>query len=338
MKRLASTAALIATVGIIAPALRADVKTQERTVTNLAGMMGAAAGMFGGGAAKDGVISTLAVKGSRKLSINDTTGTIIDLAEQKVYTLDVKRKQYTVQTFDQRREQMNTLRDDAQRRSQQMPASNRQQAQDTAKQMETDFDLKETGQHKQIAGYDAHEVIMTVTTHEKGRKVEDSGGNVMTTAMWIAPKIAALDEIAQFDAKYAQLMYGPAAASSDPQQAAQQAAQMAAMYPSMAAMNERMAAERGKTAGTQLVATVTFEMVQSAEAVKAAAGRASSSSGGGSGSGGSSGLGAILGRRMGGDPSQPRTTVMTTVRELVSIATATSAADVAIPAGYTEKK
>ncbi len=337
MQRLAGTIALIVTAGLMAPALHADVKTQERTVMNMGGMLGAAAGMMGGAANKDGVIATVAVKGSRKISINDTTGTIVDLAEQKIYTLDVKRKQYTVETFDQRRDQMKAMRDDAARRTQQMPPSNRQQGQDAAKQMETEFDLKETGQHKTIAGYDAHQVIMTVTTHEKGKKVEDSGGYIMATDMWIAPRIAVLDEIAQFEAKYAQAMYGGAAASAgDSQQAAQQAAQMAAMYPSMAAMNERMASERGKMAGTQLVATVTFDMVQSAEAMRGAAGRSSGSSRAGSGD--SSALAALLGRRMGGDPSQPRMTVMTTVRELTSIGTVVSAADVAIPAGYTEKK
>jgi len=36
---------------------------------------------------------------------------------------------------------------------------------------------------------------LTITGHEKGKKIEDSGGIILTNDMWMGPKIAALDEI-----------------------------------------------------------------------------------------------------------------------------------------------
>ena len=58
-----------------------------------------------------------------------------------------------------------------------------------AKELEVDFDVKETGQKKQIAGYDTHEVIMTVTVREKGKTLEDGGGLVMNVDSWVGPHI-----------------------------------------------------------------------------------------------------------------------------------------------------
>jgi hypothetical protein len=59
-------------VALVAPALRADVKTTEKTTLKLEGMLG----KLIGGAAKDGIVSREALKGARKLSMNDKTGEI----------------------------------------------------------------------------------------------------------------------------------------------------------------------------------------------------------------------------------------------------------------------
>ena len=44
---------------------------------------------------------------------------------------------------------------------------------------------------------------------EKGKTLEQSGGLVMTSDMWLAPKIAAMKEVADFDLRYAQKLAGP---------------------------------------------------------------------------------------------------------------------------------
>ena len=64
-----------------------------------------------------------------------------------------------------------------------------------------DFSVKETGQ-KDDAGYNAKEVVMTVTVREKGKALEESGGIVMTSNSWMGPRIPAMKELAEFDMRY----------------------------------------------------------------------------------------------------------------------------------------
>ena len=70
---------------------------------------------------------------------------------------------------------------------------------------------------------------MTITLREKGKTLEQGGGMVMTSDMWLAPKIAAMKEIADFDLRYAQKLYGGMFAGAS----AEQMAAAMAMYPMM---------------------------------------------------------------------------------------------------------
>ena len=78
--------------------MSAAVKTEEKTLLKFSGMLGRMVGLFGGKATKDGLVSTVAVNGQRKARLNDTNGQIIDLTEEKVYDLDIRKKSYTVTT------------------------------------------------------------------------------------------------------------------------------------------------------------------------------------------------------------------------------------------------
>src|SRR3954470_6561208 len=103
------TAALAVTLTLIALAplsVGADVRSDQRTKIEFGGMLGRMFNLFGGKGARDGTTSTVAVKGSRKASLNDTTGQIVDLAEEKVYDLDMKKKTFKVTTFAELRRQM----------------------------------------------------------------------------------------------------------------------------------------------------------------------------------------------------------------------------------------
>ena len=89
----------------VAPAA-ADVKTRDKGQVKFEGMLGTMMRMFGGKALAEGIVSTNALKGNRKATLNDTTGRIVDLDEQKVYDLDMKKKSYTVTTFEQLRQKL----------------------------------------------------------------------------------------------------------------------------------------------------------------------------------------------------------------------------------------
>jgi hypothetical protein len=90
MKRVLTVCALtLPLVALTAGPAAADVKTRDKTQVKIEGFLGTMMNMFGGKAAKDGVVTVNAVKGDRKAELSDTTGRIVDLNEQKVYQLDM---------------------------------------------------------------------------------------------------------------------------------------------------------------------------------------------------------------------------------------------------------
>lgn len=305
-------------------AARADVTTQQRTKATFEGMLGKMVGMFGGKAAKEGLVSTVAVKGDRMMTVSDTTGQIIDLAEEKIYDLDMKKKTYKVTTFEELRRQMEEARKKAE---QQMKEAEKEEApeQGEAPEMDVDFDVKQTGQTKTIAGHDTHEVVITITTREKGKTLEEGGGMVLTTSSWLATDVPELKEIQEFHLRYAQKLGDLLAGGAS----AEQMAAALAMYPGMKAAMERMQQENVKIDGTPLASTMVIESVKSAAQMAQAE---PSESGGG--------LGGMLARKLTKkkDEAGPRSKVMTTENETLSIATSVADTDIAIPAGFKEKK
>jgi hypothetical protein len=316
-------------VGLAVPALHADVKTRDKTLVKFEGMLGSMSRMFGGNAAKDGVVTSLALKGIRKASMTDTTGEIVDLAEEKMYRLDLKKKEYKVVTFAQLRKEWEDAKAEAEKNAEEIQKAQGEADQTTGKEMEYTAEVKETGEKKDIAGYNAREIIVTVTGREKGKTLEESGGFLMTNTMWLAPRIEALDEIVAFDVRFIKAVYGEDAFAQ-----MQQMATAFAMFSSMKPMMEKLQAENRNLQGTPLQSTILFEQVKSAAQAKAAAADQSSGSGGGGLSG------RLSGRLMGGrgQSSGPRSTVFTSSREMLAVETSATDSDVAIPIGFKEKK
>ena len=70
MKRLLISCAIaLPMVALTAGPVMAEVKTREKTHVSLGGMMGKMFNLFGGKAAKEGVVATTAVKGNRKATM-----------------------------------------------------------------------------------------------------------------------------------------------------------------------------------------------------------------------------------------------------------------------------
>ena len=330
MKRLTKLATVVMPVLLLlaAPAL-AEVKTRDRTQVHFEGMLGRMFSMFGGKAAKEGVESTTAVKGNRKATINDTTGKIIDLSEEKVYDLDMKKKMYTVTTFDDLRRKMREQADQAKQQAQkEEPAPQQQQAQKPQKEYQVDFDVKETGQKKQLAGYDTHQTIVTVTVREKGKTLEEGGGLVMTNDMWLGPEIPQLREIAEFDARYWKQLE---AAQMSADVSADQMAALMAMYPLISKASDQMAKDADKLKGTALDTLTTVESVKSADEMTQAQQQSNQNQGGGL-------SGMMMKKMMKKEEPKQRSTVMTTRHEILEVATSVDAGAVAIPADFKQKK
>ncbi len=315
MKRLVACA--VAVILSSAPAY-ADVRAEEKSQVKFEGMLGRMINLFGGG---DPVTQAVSVKGNRKATLGKDRGQIIDLTEEKIYELDLRRKTYTVTTFADLRKKMEEARQKAASQSPEKAEAGKQP------EFEVQFSIAESGQRRTINGFDAREVVMTVSVHEKGKTLEQGGGMVMTSNTWLAPKVAGMNEIAEFDRRYAEKL--ASAVLLD----AQTAAMAAGMYPMIADAMKRMQAENVNLDGTPVLTVVKMETAPSAEQAKAAPKEESRPSGLG-------GLGGRLARRAigGGDDKAAapggRTLVMTFQNELLKASPAVVDSELAVPADF----
>jgi hypothetical protein len=325
MKRTVRFLLVGVAAALMAPQVLADVKTREKTTLKLEGFLGGMISRMAGGS--DGITASVAVKGNRMSSINDTSGQIVDLSEEKIYTLDVKKKEYRVMTFAEMRKQMEEAKKAFQQQAQTANPEEKQAVKDAGQNIEFDVDTKETGERKNIAGQDARRVVVTIVMRQKGATLEEGGGMVMTNDLWLADKVAAMDELYAFHMKYFKAVFGGTFTGMD----AQQTNAIGAFLPGFGQLAERMAAESDKLKGTAVMTSMVIEGVKSAEQMKASQ---QQSSGGGGGIGG-----ALAGRLMRGrGQQQQRTKAMTSTHELLSVATTVTDADLQIPAGFKEKK
>ena len=329
MKRLVRIALVALPLMTLAAPTYAEVKTREKSQVKLEGMLGRMFNLFGGKGAREGVETRTAVKGNRKATLSDSGGQIVDLTEEKVYELDAKKKQYTVMTFEEIRRKMREAQERAKKEAEKEKGepAEKPQEQKPTKEYEVDFDVKDTGQRKQIAGYDARNTVVTITVREKGKKLDESGGVVMTNDMWLGPQIPELKELAEFEMKYWKQLAGPQTMALS----AEQMASVLALYPLVAKATERMQKEGDKLSGTPLDSTMTFEAVLSEEQLAQAKADQQKSGGGG--------LGGMLAKKLmkKEDPKQ-RATIFTTTHQYLEVAKTVAPADLAIPADYKEKK
>ncbi|HSD66052.1 MAG TPA: hypothetical protein VLF95_05090 [Vicinamibacteria bacterium] len=317
----------------LAPAVEAGVKTEEKTLVRFGGPLGGILNKFGGKAAKDGVVQTVAVVGDRKLTVSDERGEIVDLAEEKIYDLDVKKRTYAVTTFAELRKRIEEQRAKAEKeaaeaRKEQEKKKEGDRSAAPAAEMEVEVEVSETGRKRPIAGHEARQVTVKAWVHEKGKKIQQSGGLLVTTDTWLGPRVDALGEVEKFDRRYALKMAeimgftAPGAAASPGQMAA-----LTAMYPGLLKAMERIQAETRKAdlSGTALANGLTVTLWKSAAQV--AESQRQSEGGGLSGP-----LAKKLMKK--GDPSDPRTEVLSSTSEMLKITPNATAADVALPDGY----
>ena len=205
--------------------------------------------------------------------------------------------------------------------------------------MEIDFSLKESGQTRTINGFDCREVVMTVTAREKGKTLEQGGGMVMTSNIWLGPKIAAMKEIAEFDQRYQKALQGPLGIEAG---GAEQMAAALAMYPAMKDMIGKMQMEQVNMDGTPVLTVATMEMVRNPEQIAQEQEEPKEEKPNITSLGG---LGGFLGKKALGKKQQPaqaqpanRASVMTVNHELLRVSSEVAPSDLTVPAGFKEKK
>lgn len=347
MRRLCVSSLLVAVVfALTSSTLLADVRSDQRIKFQLAGALGKMINMFSKGA-REGVTSVVAVKGNRKATMTgDTAGQIIDLSEEKIYDLDLKKKTYKVTTFAELRKQMEEAKRDAEKSAREERSSEPSKPAEkdpNQKEYEVDFDIKNTGETRNINGFDTKKAVVTVTVREKGKTLNDSGGMVMTTDTWIAASAPSTKELMDFDRKYAEKLYGPSVMGAS----ATDMAMAMAMYPQMKPALDKMAAEGSKMPqGTAILTEIRMESVppgtanQKSEALPAPAAEEPKKKGLGGMLGGLKKMAEEAEKNQNSNSNKPaqRAIFLTTSVEMLKLTTDVDAASVAIPAGFTEKK
>ena len=242
-----------AAVALMATVCLADANVEQKTQFHLSGAAGAILNTFSR-TAREGATNTTIVKGNRKLTRTGDAGEIVDLGEEKVYTIDFARKTYSVKTFDDLRREYEEAQERS-RKNEERSAERSEKSGEKAPEYEVDFDVKSTGNKETINDFNTHEEIVTVTVHEKGKPIEKSGGWILTTDMWMGPKIAAMREIAEFNRRFAQKVYG----SMMPD--AHQIAMAMASTPAFAKAMKVFGEKRGSLEGTAIRTNMKFDTV-----------------------------------------------------------------------------
>jgi hypothetical protein len=318
------------------PTLRADAKSEEKSQVKFEGMLGKMFSLFGGKMARQGLSTNIALKGDRQLSKSGETGQLIDLNEEKVYALNFKKQTYTVMTFEEIRQRM---REAEQRMKEEQAKQQAKQQSSSEKAPEYDIDVatKPTGQSKSINGFDTKEVITTITIREKGKTLEQSGGMVLTSDAWLAPKIPAMQERIDFQLRYWTKLQG--VGGSD-ELSADQLAAASAIYPMLKDAMKRVHTEGQHLDGTPIETTLTVEVVQSPEQQKETEKQQDDNAGS------VGGLGGLFARKMmkkkkaeddAGSASAPapgHARIMTMHNEVLSVSSTVDASEVAVPEGF----
>ena len=308
---------LLVSAVLSAPAALADATIQQKTQLHFGGALGSVINVFGRKATHEGIVTDVTIHKNRKSSRSGDTGEIVDLDEQKVYYVDYEEKTYTVKTFAELRKEYEDAKARAKERQQE---TSKKTEKNEGPEYEVDFSLKSTGNKETINGWSTHEEIATVTVHEKGKKLEESGGFVLTSDMWMGPRVPAMRELADFERRFIQKVYGDALMGDVKQMAAMMAA-TPAFAKAMKAFNDK----QSRFDGTAIRTKMTFETVAGTDPST----QQSSSA--------SSGLGGLLGRmkrRKNDESGSSRGTMLDSNHELLKASTSASASAVAIPAGF----
>jgi len=190
MFRRLATIAGITTVA--ASTMLADFSYQETTKVTGGALVSAmkAVGVFSKQARQAGepVQSTVAVKGDRLVHRTALHAAIIDLAAQTITSVDLQKKTYSVMTFDEMKQALEQMQ---QKMQQKRPNGDQPD-------MKFKVSSNNTGQTKQINGFEAKEMILKMEMEGTDQKSGQTGSMVVTADTWIAPSVPGYSEVRDF--------------------------------------------------------------------------------------------------------------------------------------------
>jgi hypothetical protein len=183
-------------MAVAAPLLLADFTYQE-TSTITGGAMASMlkiAGVFSK-QAREPIQSTISVKGDLMVHRSATHASVIDLKSETITSIDMQKKQYSVMTFAEMKQAMEQMQERMEKASKK---GSQKDNSDPQAQMKFKVSAKSTGNKKEVAGFEAKEMVLKMEMEGTDTKSGQSGAMVITTDMWVAPGIAGYREVREF--------------------------------------------------------------------------------------------------------------------------------------------
>jgi hypothetical protein len=186
---------LVALLCWSAALMRADftyMETTQMTGGSMAAMMQSLGPLAG--KAREPIVTTHIVKGSRRASISRNSVTITDLDKETITTIDNDKKTYSVMTFAEMKQRMEQ-------------GMQRAQGRQGGENVQANFKIsaKATGQTKNIQGLTAKEMVLTMTTEFADASSGQAGAMDMVNDSWVAP-LPGYEEVRDFNRKMAAKM------------------------------------------------------------------------------------------------------------------------------------
>ncbi len=201
LKRIVTIGGIMTLAG---SSLLADFTYQETSTITGGAMMSIMriAGMFSK-QAREPIQSTIAVKGDKMAYRTATSASVIDLASGTITHIDFQKKQYSVMTFEEMNQMMEQMSQKMQKRDKGGKADNADKA-----EMKFKVSAKATGKSKQVAGFEAKEMIMKMEMEmeatDKDSGKTQKGGMTVTSDMWFAPGVPGYREVLDFHKRMAE--------------------------------------------------------------------------------------------------------------------------------------
>lgn len=317
----------------------ADGRIEETTKFQLGGSLGKISGFLGGKRAKQGSQTEVRIKGNRMLTIQGRTGELIDLDAEKFYQIDFKRHRYQVETFAEHRQRIEQLQQQLSGLGSRGSAEEGGPEAAAGGEYEAEVTVDETGREEMIAGQSCKEVVVTITLHPEGKSLEEGGGAVLTAHLWQGPELPEMIERREFQRRLAEKLGLREVFEERGRSMMGAVASQPALEQALEEFRKKREAFDGASYRTEL----SLETV-GGTAPPAGAGPAAEGEEGKSFGGMLRGLGKAFSRERDqgegevGPGAGGRARVFGSTTRVVSVSAKVSAEEVAIPAGFKEKR
>src|ERR1700748_1424358 len=206
------------------------------------------------------IVSTVAIKGNRMVHISPTNTEIVDLDAETITNIDTLKKQYTVVTFEQMKQQIEAAA--AKMKEQQAKSQPAPQQEPSTVDVSFQVHVRNTGQSKDVSGLSANESILTMNMDATDKSSGQTGALAITNDMWLAQEIPGYDEVKEFYRKFALKMGTVFSSAINPA--------MLAQYPGASKGMADMAKEMSKLKGTPVLQVTRMGMTTDGQPLPAA--------------------------------------------------------------------